>query len=81
MLNGVGFSLGNGRISRAMGIVSLRLMKDCSFVYLYDYLYDMIRFSWSGLLSRCPGMVREPIRKRAHMQLVREHSATVVSAR
>ena len=30
---------------------------------------------------RCPGIVWEPIWKRAHMQLVREHSTTVVSAR
>ena len=32
-------------------------------------------------LADCPGMVWEPIRKRAHTQLVREHSVTVVSAR
>ena len=34
-----------------------------------------------GWLCRCPGIVWEPIRKRAHTQLVREHSGTVVSAR
>ena len=33
------------------------------------------------LLCRSPGIVREPIRKRAHTQLVREHTATVVSVR
>ena len=32
-------------------------------------------------LRHCPGIVWEPIRKRAHTQLVMEHSATVVSAR
>ena len=31
-------------------------------------------------LCRCPARVWESIRKRAHMQLVREHSVTVVSA-
>ena len=30
--------------------------------------------SRSGLLCRCPGVMWEPIRKRAHMQLVRGHS-------
>ena len=30
---------------------------------------------------RCPSIVRELIRKRAHTQFVREHSITVVSAR
>ena len=34
-----------------------------------------------GWLCRWPGIAWEPIRKRAHTQLVREHSATVVSAR
>ena len=34
-----------------------------------------------GWLCRCPGIVWEPIRKWAHTQLVREHSATVISAR
>ena len=34
-----------------------------------------------GWLCRCPGIVWEPIRKRAHTQLVRKHSVTVVSAR
>ena len=33
-----------------------------------------------GWLCRCAGIVWEPIRNRAHMQLVREHSVTVVSA-
>ena len=33
-----------------------------------------------GWLSRCPGKAWGPIRKRAHMQLVLEHSATVISA-
>ena len=31
-------------------------------------------------LCRCPGIVWEPTRKRAHMQLVREHLVTVISA-
>ena len=31
-------------------------------------------------ICRCPGIVWEPIRKQAHTQLFREHSATVVSA-
>ena len=35
----------------------------------------------AGWLCRRPGIVWEPIRKRAHTQLVREHAATVVSAR
>ena len=34
-----------------------------------------------GWLCRCPGIVWEPIRKRAHTQLVRKHSITVISAR
>ena len=34
-----------------------------------------------GLTCRCPDIVREPIRIQAHRHLVREHSATVVSAR
>ena len=34
-----------------------------------------------GWQCRCPGIVWEAIRKRAHMQLVGEHSVTVVSAR
>ena len=34
-----------------------------------------------GWLCRCLGRVWEPIGKRAHTQLVREHSATVVLAR
>ena len=38
-----------------------------------------------GWLCRCPGIVWEPLKKnkkkRAHTQLVREHSITVVSAR
>ena len=31
-----------------------------------------------GWLCRCAGIVWEPIRNRAHMQLVREHSVTVI---
>ena len=43
-------------------------------------------YTWSnevrvGSLCRRPGIVWEPSRKRAHTQFVREHSATVVSAR
>ena len=34
-----------------------------------------------GWLCRCPGIVWESIRKRAHTQLVRERSVTVVSIR
>ena len=34
-----------------------------------------------GWLCCCPGIVWEPIMKRAHAQLIREHSATVISAR
>ena len=34
-----------------------------------------------GPLCRCPGIVREPMKKRADTRLVREHSTTVVSAR
>ena len=34
-----------------------------------------------GRLYRRPGIVWAPIRKRAHTQLVREHTATIVSAR
>ena len=34
-----------------------------------------------GWLCRCPGILRELIRKRAHRQLLRKHSVTVVSAR
>ena len=34
-----------------------------------------------GWLCRCEGIVWEPTKKRAHTQLVREHSVTVVSAR
>ena len=33
-----------------------------------------------GRQCRCPGLLWEPIRKRAHTQLLREHSVTVVSA-
>ena len=33
-----------------------------------------------GWLSCCPGIVWEPVWKQTHMQLVREHSATVISA-
>ena len=37
---------------------------------------------WSqSQLCHCPGIVWEPIRKQAHMQLIREHSVTVFSAR
>ena len=35
--------------------------------------------SWVGWLCRCAGVVWEPVRKQVHMQLVREHSATVIS--
>ena len=35
----------------------------------------------AGWLCRCPSRVWESIRKRAHTQLAREHSITVVSAR
>ena len=34
-----------------------------------------------GVPQPCPGIVWEPIWKQAHMQLVKEHSATVVPAR
>ena len=34
-----------------------------------------------GWLCRCPGIEWEPVRKRGHMQLIREHSTTVISAR
>ena len=34
-----------------------------------------------GWLCHCPGIVWEPIRKRAHTQLVREHLDTVILAR
>ena len=33
-----------------------------------------------GWLRRCPGIVWKPIREQAHMQLIREHSATVIPA-
>ena len=33
-----------------------------------------------GWLCCCAGIVWEPIRKRAHMHLIREHSTTVISA-
>ena len=33
-----------------------------------------------GWLCRCPGLVWEPIRKRAHTQLVIQHSVIVISA-
>ena len=35
----------------------------------------------AGWLCSCPGIVWEPIGKQAHMQLIREHSVTVNSAR
>ena len=34
-----------------------------------------------GCLCLCPSTMWEPIRKRAHTQLVRKHSVTVISAR
>ena len=37
--------------------------------------------SQSGWLCHCPGIVCEPIWKRAHMQPVRKHLVTVISAR
>ena len=37
----------------------------------------MLRVGW---LCHCPGIVWEPIWNGAHMQLFREHSATVISA-
>ena len=37
-----------------------------------------VKSEWA--LRRCPGIVRESIRKRAHTERVRERSATVVSA-
>ena len=43
-----------------------------------DLTIEIVRVGW---LYCCPGIVWEPIQKRANMQLVREHSATVVSAR
>ena len=46
----------------------------------HGYTFDPTKSEWAGY-ARCPGIVWEPIRKRAHTQLVREHSATVVSAR
>ena len=41
-------------------------------------LSQQVRVGW---LCRCPGIVRERLQKRAYMQLLREHLATVVSAR
>ena len=44
---------------------------------MHTSLTQQSRLGW---LCRCPGRVLEPIRKRAHVQLVMEHLATVVSA-
>ena len=41
---------------------------------------DPTKSEWADV-SRCPGVVWEPIRKGAHAQLVRKHSAIVVMAR
>ena len=43
-------------------------------------ILDPTKSEWADL-CRYPGIVWEPIRKRAHTQLIREHSVTVVSAR
>ena len=45
----------------------------------HAYTFDPTKSEW-GWLCHCPGIVWEPIRKRAHMQLIREHSVIVVSA-
>ena len=47
----------------------------------HAYTFDPTKPEWANYICRCPGSVWEPIRKRAHTQLVREHSATLVSAR
>ena len=44
------------------------------------YTFEPTKSEWADY-NRCPGIVWDPIRKRAHTQLVREHSVTVVSAR
>ena len=55
-----------------------------SYFYLW-YVYETGMFKAVASLRphvlHCLGRMWEPIRKRAHTQLVREHSATVVSAR
>ena len=43
----------------------------------HTYILDPMKSEWAD--CRCPGIVWEPILKRAH-KLVREHSAAVVSA-
>ena len=47
------------------------------YLNMHTLLTQWVRAGW---LCRCPGIVWEPIQKQAHMQLVREHSATVTSA-
>ena len=44
----------------------------------HAYIFDPTKSEWADYAAV---LVWEPIRKRAHTQLVREHSATVVSAR
>ena len=46
----------------------------------HAYTLDPTKSEWATI-PLSPGIVWEPIRKRAHKQLVREHSVTVVSAR
>ena len=45
----------------------------------HAHTLDPTKSEWAN--CRCPGIMREPIEKRAHAQLARERSATVVSAR
>ena len=53
------------------------LTTTCTFVLLLGCIWFGVGVGW---LSRCPGIMWESIRKRAHTWLVRERSATVVSA-
>ena len=50
----------------------------CRWQVIPKHAYTLDRVGW---LCRCPSIVWEPIRKRAHTQLVRKHSFTVDSAR
>ena len=47
----------------------------------HAYILDSTKSEWADCAAVHAGMVWGPIRKRAHTQLVRERSATVVSVR
>ena len=62
-----------------------KVIKKC--ILVNTICAKLFEFAWSWVevgvrwLCRCTGIVWEPIRKRAHTRLVREHSASVILAR